>query len=465
MKKILFAACLFSGLLIFCSCGKDGFITSSDASLSISRDSLKFDTVFTGTGSVTRSFKILNDNKQRLRISVQLMGGAASAFKININGVASVQQSGIEIAAEDSIYVFVSVTVNPSAADLPFILSDSIAVNYNGNTRFVQLQAYGQNAVFLRNAVISSNAVFSNTLPYVILGSLQVAAGAMLTIPAGTKIYAHANAPLIIDGTLITNGTADNKVIFSGDRLDEPYDKLPGSWPGIYFRQNSKNSQLNFSVIKNAYQAVAVSDPSVNTNPKLVLRQCIIDNAYDAGLLCSNSAVQADNSLVSNCGTNVRIVLGGNYSFTNCTIASYSNDYILHKFPVLSVANFADVNGSTAFSALSAIFQNCIFWGDNNSLGTELNIQKQGSNAFNISVEHCLYKAEADPGNTSFSNSISNQEPQFDSIDVRNAYYDFRLTRYASPAVNSGVATGFPKDLDDNPRVVGITDIGCYEKQ
>jgi hypothetical protein len=43
------------------------------------------------------------------------------------------------------------VTINPNANQLPFVVQDSIKIDYNGNTRFVQLDALGQNARFLRD--------------------------------------------------------------------------------------------------------------------------------------------------------------------------------------------------------------------------------------------------------------------------------------------------------------------------
>ena len=124
----------------------------------------------------------------------------------------------------------------------------------------------------------------------------------------------------------------NNKVSFTGDRLDDPYKNFPASWPGLFFRNSSRNNILQFTEIKNAYQAVVVLEPSNNTNPKLILQQCIIDNAYNAGLICSNTSVLVNNTLISNCANNINIELGGNYSFTHCTVASYSNNYILHNF-------------------------------------------------------------------------------------------------------------------------------------
>ena len=463
--QLIFAAALVSSLL-FLSCKKDSFIKDSAARLSFSSDEIKFDTVFTSVGSITQSFKIFNDNDRKLLLSkVKLMGGLTSAFKININGVASTEQNNIEVAANDSIYVFVTVTVNPTAANLPFIISDSILVNYNGNDRFVHLEAYGQNAHFLNNTVVATNTTWVNDLPYVILGGLQVDTGIVLNINPGCRIYSHADAAFIVDGTLFINGAKNNEVVFAGDRLDEPYKYFPAGWPGIYFRSTAKDNFMNFAVVKNAYRGVVVQDPSTNVNPKLIMHQSIIDNALDAGLMCINSNVQSDNSLFSNCGKNIQVMLGGNYSFTNCTVASFSNLLLLHKSPVLIANNFADQNGTTLTADLNAVFTNSIFWGDDGNIEDELSVNKQGANNFNVVFNHCLYKAVNDPSNTTLTASIKNIDPSFDSIDIDHGYYDFRINNPAAPGIDLGAPSVFPNDLDNNNRSVGLPDLGCYEKQ
>jgi hypothetical protein len=466
MNRKLLTAISCIALFAIQACKKDSFITSGDARLFTSADSLKFDTVFTTTGSVTQSFKIINDNNQRLRLDrVKLMGGATSAYKLNIDGTAAPEVTNIDIAANDSIYVFVSVTINPNAANLPFIVSDSILINYNGNSRFVQLQAFGQNAIFLRNQVITGNVTWSNAKPYVILGSLRIDTTARLTIPAGTRIYAHADAPLLVDGTLITNGTKNNEVVFAGDRLDPDYKDLPAGWPGIYFRGTSKDNVLIYAVVKNAYQAVVVDKPSINANPKLKMSQCIIDNAYDAGLLCINTSLVADNSLVSNCGSNVALLFGGSYTLTHCTVAAYSNNYIAHKNPVLLANNFWVQGAATLTSNMTAAFTNCIFWGDYGLVDNEVSVTKQGANSFTVAFNNCLYKAQTDPASATFANSIKNLNPSFDSVDVSRRYYDFRISNPAAPGINKGIATGLLKDLDNKNRSVGLPDMGAYERQ
>ena len=459
---IFIAACWF----IFPSCNKDSFISSPDATISTSTDMVKFDTVFTSIGSITQSFKINNTNNQKLLFnSIKLAGGDASSFKININGVPATHVSDVELAANDSLYVFVTVHIDPNLSGLPFIVKDSIEINYNGNNRFVQLEAYGQNANFLRNGVIRENRTWSNNLPYVILGSLQVDTSITLTIEPGCRIYSHANAPILIDGTLIINGTKEQPVVFTGDRLDEDYKDLPASWPGIYFREFSKGNLLNFSVIKNAYRGIVSEYLADNGLPKVTMQQCIVDNAYDAGLLFVNSSFNINNSLISNCGSNINIILGGNYQLTNCTVASYST-YVSHKNPVLSANNFAMINGSNVSTRLDAVFKNCIFWGENGNLvENEVLIDKSGTNPFNVIFNNCLYKATNDPANSVITECIKNEDPMFDSIDVSKRLFNFHINNSAAPGINKGVANNYFKDLDDKDRNIGLPDLGCYEQQ
>jgi hypothetical protein len=469
MKRItpVFCLLIFAFCLFLSSCKKDSFITSEFAQLSITADTLKYDTVFTTAGSITKFFKILNENNQKLRLSkVKLMGGATSAYKMNVDGIATNEVTNLDIEANDSIYVFISVTINPNAANLPFIVSDSILINYNGNNRYVQLQAYGQNANFLRNRVLIGNVVWTNNLPYVILGSIRVDTTATLTIQPGCKIYSHADAPFIVDGTLTVNGTNTNPVVFTGDRLDEGYKDLPASWPGIYFRGSSKNNVLTYAVVKNAYQAIVTEKPSVNANPKVILHQCIVDNAFDAGILSVNSSLQADNSLITNCGSNIILNYGGIYNFTHCTVAAYSTNYIIHKNPILSVNNFTQLASGTLTADLNAVFRNNIFWSDEGIVTNELSVIKQGANPFTVLFEKNMYRSAADPSNSTLTGNIRNADPAFDSINVTKNIFDFRITKNAaSPAINTGTLTGFAKDLDDKNRNIGLPDLGCYEKQ
>ena len=463
MRKIIITLFILVTAVSFVACKKTSFITSKDALLSTSADTLHFDTVFTSTGSITNRFKIFNLNDQKLRITnIKLMGGNASFFKINVDGTAGANFSNIEVEANDSLYVFVTVSINPNAANLAFVVQDSILINYNGNEKFVQLDAYGQNAHFLRNRRISSNTTWNNDLPFVILGGITVDEDVTLTINEGCKVYAHADAPVIINGTLKVLGQKydSTKVIFRGDRLDEDFRDYPGSWPGIYFSETSRDNVLTYGVIRNAYQGIIALQPAANNNPKVTLNECIIDNIYDAGIVSLNSSITARNCLISNCGNNIAIGSGGNYYFNHCTVSSFGNVFIKHKNPVLTISN---ANQGQTFP-LNALFRNCIFYGDSAFVKNEIAVDKKGSTPFTVAFENVLYRVQDQPSGATFVSSIKNESPQFDSIDGNKRSYNFRL-KESSPAINKGVNTGILLDLDGKPRggAAGQPDIGAYE--
>ena len=448
---------------LFFACTKESFSNDSSFVLSTSVDTLQFDTLFTSTGSTSQFIKVYNDNNKGLTISsVRLFGGSSSPFKINVDGSTGPQVNNTDVLANDSVYVYVTVSINPTAANLPFLVRDSIEIIYNGNKKIVQLEAYGKNAHFFRNKIIKTSEAWSNDLPYVILGGIIVDTNATLTINKGCHIYSHADAPFIVNGTLRVNGEKfdSTRVIFTGDRLDEPYRDFPASYPGLIFTDVSKNNVINYAVIKNAYQGIIAAQPSTGT--KLTLNETIIDNAYDAGLLGVNTSITARNLLVSNCGKNILLVMGGNYNFTHCTAATYSSNFIQHKDPVLVVSNYLN----NSISDLNAVFRNCIFWGDANGIvNDEVVVLKQGNTSFNVVFDQVLWRVQTSPPNSTISGAINNQNPLFDTINTSQKIYSFRL-KDNSPAIDKAINAGVTIDLDGKPRPVAIKpDLGAYEKQ
>ncbi|MET0638296.1 MAG: choice-of-anchor Q domain-containing protein [Chitinophagaceae bacterium] len=460
MKNALFfIICL---TLIFTACRKDSFISSPTASVRITADTLKYDTVFTTAGSVTQSFKIINQNNRRLRLSaIELMGGNSSSFNMNVDGVATTAIENIEVEADDSIYVFVQVTVDPTTVGPSFVLRDSIRVAYNGVERFVQLEAWGQNAHFLRNTEITGNETWSNDLPYVILGYLRVNENASLDLEKGCRIYVHADAPIVVDGALRADGGKDpaDHIYFQGDRLDQPYADYPASWPGIYFSETSSQNVLTYTVIKNAYQAITTVG-NTGPDPKLLLNACFIDNAYDAGLIAINSSVDANNLLLTNCGKNLVISNGGDYNFNHCTIVGFSNRFIGHQYPVLSISNA----GSGGTAPLNALFSNCIFWGDDGVVDDEITADKEGNGPYSLVFDHVLWRQTNNPSNSTVIALVGNTDPLFLNTDPEEGPYNFRFAE-GSPAANSGKPTSLVVDIDGNPRPAGIPDLGVYEVQ
>jgi hypothetical protein len=470
MKRLFLLSTILCCFLF--ACKKESFITSPNASIVVAGglDTLRFDTVFTSVGSITQAFTIVNDNNQKLRLSqVKLMGGSNSPFKINVNGSAGETFNDIEINSNDSIYVFVKLTIDPTAGNLPFVVNDSIQIEYNGSVSKLHLQAFGQNAHFLSNWHVTKDSVWDNQLPYVLLNPLYVDEGARLTLQKGVRIYSSANAAFIVNGSLRAQGgkNEDERIIFRGNRLDYEYKDLPGGWGGIVFNPTSTNNVMDYTNVLNAYQAV-----SVINGPTLTMNQCIIENAYDIGLQGINATINATNCRISQCGNdgvagvggNNVLLIAGNYKFNYCTLVTYANLYQNHKQPVLHVSNTDGVNAVE----LTATFTNTIIYGEGGLVEDEIIINK-GNAPLSAVFTNVLYKVKNDPATTlaTFVNSVKNANPLFDSVNTSRRSYNFRL-REESPAKDTGLAS-FPPiatDLDGLPRLAGIKpDMGCYEKQ
>jgi hypothetical protein len=373
--------------------------------------------------------------------------------------------TNLGIAANDSLIIFVSVYIRAGSRPVPFRLQDSIRISYNGKEQFIQLSAWGQNAHFLKNLVIQHDTTWPNDLPYVIYGGLTIDSNATLTIQPGTHIYVHADAPIYVDGSLKVMGdsTSSQRVYFTGDRLDLPYANYPGSWPGIFFRQNSRDNVLNYAVLQNGNQTLVSEGPSTDLNPKLSLNQCIINNSLAEGILAIQSSIQAVNCLISNCGQNVVIGSGGVYQFEYCTVASYSTNLLFHQLPVLTVSNSGE-NGSQVITGdLNAGFINCIFWGSD-GIPDEAIIQKDGNTVFNVVFDHTILKQQNYPANIDSSFLWLNADPLFIATGTPVNTYNFQL-QSGSPALDKAANSGINIDLNGDPRPANLSDLGCYERQ
>ncbi|HEV3223647.1 MAG TPA: choice-of-anchor Q domain-containing protein [Puia sp.] len=447
------------------SCQKQSNL-NGNAYLFLSADTVRFDTVFTSTGSVTQQVKLINNNNHGIGISsISLAGGSGSPFIINIDGTPGPSATNLNIQSNDSLYIFVTVLIPLGAKPTPFLLQDSIRISYNGIEQYIQLTAWGQNAHFLKNMVIQGNTTWANDLPYVIYGGLTIDSNAILTIQAGTHIYMHADAPIYIDGSLKVMGdTSENhRVYFTGDRLDQPYVNYPGSWPGIYFRNSSRDNVLNFAIFQNGYHSLVAEGPSIDMNPKLSLNQCIINNSLAEGVLGIQSSITAINCLISNCGQNIVIGLGGVYQFEYCTVASYSTNLLSHLQPVLTISNASSDGTQILTGDLNAGFLNCIFWGSE-SITDEALISKQGNTVFKVLFDHSILKQQNYPANIDSNALWLNTDPQFLATGFPGTTFDFHVEA-TSPAVDHGSNLGILIDLDGNPRPVNLPDLGCYERQ
>lgn len=446
-------------LFIASACRKgENITTDQNAKLSISNKEIFFDTIFTSVGSTTRKIKIVNPNHNAVKVSeIRLSGGNTSAFGININGEQTLLKNDLIINGQDSINLFVKVSINPNTNNLPFLVQDSIILNTNGNKQVIQLLAYGQNAVFVNESSINTNTIWTKTLPYIINGSLTVKRGAVLTIQPGTKIYFHKDAGLNIEGNLMVNGSLTEPVLFCSDRLEKVYNDEPGQWKGIFLKRTGYGLIKN-AVIKNASVGITSDSLSVNSSPKLILSNSMIKNMQVAAYIGYHSELLAFNNVMYNCGNYlIYAVGGGNYNLKQNTFAGYNLN-----FPRKTASlNFSDYLSVNAYNKLQINLTNNIIWG---SLTNELDIQKKSSATVQFVLSHNLIRSSNNAYNT--NGNILNIDPSFKNKELEN----FELPAN-SAARNKGADLStdpyftdyLDKDIKENKRIYPST-LGSYDK-
>ena len=470
-----------------------------------------FDTVFTSIGSTTQIFRVHNPNNGEINISsISLARGSASFYKLNVDGVAGTPGAvftNLQIAAKDSMYIFVQVNINPNAnpSVSPFIYRDSIVFEVNGNKQYFSLIAFGQNAYYHmpNQKLIMSNTqalyysldttvnglasvTWKNDKPHLIYGYLVVDSLHTLTIPPGTKVYVHNGGGIWVYryGTIKINGVQTNTVSFQGDRLEQAYDDVPGQWDRIWINEGSTGNVINYAHIKNAYigvhAGVSIFDGlelpwAVHIPPtKLSLTNTIIENASYAGLLAHDYTVTGGNDLIVNCGQHIcEFDYGGNYSFYQCTFANYWNQTNNSQSPNNRTTpsflfnNYYNGNQLSAFD--SVYFGNCIFDG---SLTEEFKFDtlSGSSSGFNLPYffDHCALKTAISISSNHMNASIIITPSANQMVFNNPATYDFHISVSAnSAAKGSGnpIYVSSPYnwyfDLENNARN-SPPDLGVY---
>lgn len=430
MKKRFYH--LFFGVLIivFSACNKEEFETNSDAKLSFSLDTVLFDTVFTSIGSTTKRLKVYNNYDKTINISsINLAGGNTSNFRLNIDGIQSISVTEVEILGNDSLYIFIEVTVDPNGVNSPIMIQDSVVFITNGNVQDIDLVAFGQD-VHLINGEIIESETWNNDKPYLVYNSMLVDTLETLTIDAGVQIHFHRNSSLIVKGTIIVNGTIEEPVVFQGDRLEEIYDDVPGQWGVIALIDGSLNNRIENAIIKNAIVGIQVGEYTASVGTNLYLFNTRIENMTYAGLYMFNSSVFAANCLIANCGYyGAFMAVSGDHHFYQCTFANYF-DYANRVDPTILISNNIAVNDVEYIGDMDVYFGNSIIFGNNIE---EIGISENDLAALNYMFENCLIKDSTYEheefvldlsDETHFLNIINNKYPKFKDIQEYNFELD-----------------------------------------
>lgn len=483
------------------SCKKDKLNTDSGAKVYFSKDSVFFDTVFTSIGSSTRNIRVRNTSKQRIKISsIYLLGGTNSPYVLNVDGTSGKSFSDVEIAADDSIYVFIQVNINPNNANSPLIVADAIHFIVNGKQQVVNLEAWGQDAYYhrptrsinfrdgnylpyslcdeVKRAVVDSNElvniVWKNDKPHVIYGYCVVDEGQKLKIQAGTRIYLNSRASLWVyqDGELQVLGQKGNEVIFQGARrertlsgtlsgIDLDYNAEPGQWDRIWINEGSVNNRIDYAIIKNGYIGIQAELFSLNDSvPRgLEVTNTRIENMSLWGLYTFAFNVRGANNVISNCKEHcVNIAMGGFYSFRHCTFSNFWSKDARDK-PTVNINNYSE----TQEIPLYCNFGNCIIDG---KLTNELNLDVKTAETPTVVFSNNWIKTDSD---LSDANRFINVRKGSTSLKYKDTEkYNFEpdneneMRGFVHPKATSD-ALLVPTDIKGTARNTTSVTAGAYE--
>jgi len=465
---------------LFSSCRRDKFTDVDRVDLILSTDTVFFDTVFTTVGSITKRFKIINPYKDNALIESIYVANPSADFRINVNGIKGDKVDDVEVLGNDSIYVFVEVTVSPGSVNEPFVKEDQIIIETRNNIEEVQLVAWGQDAYFFRNALIfdpnAASLAFPNDKPLVFYGFSFIGhptnpdSSIEAIFQENSQIHFHANSGLYVgpNSSLKMLGLPDNEIIVQGDRLEPAYEEIAGQWERIWLSATSKENVIEHTIIKNGNIGIQVDSVGNSTAPTLSLKNVFIRNMSGAGLLAQGSSVYAENSIFSNCGRFVvALAFGGDYQFLHCTMANYWNQSS-RTDPVLLLNNYFETeNGNVARPLTQAYFGNCIIHGANDE---EIELDSVNTESFLYTFDHCILKTERNLKGSNIINILKNpanlivdgfnQNPFF--VDYSN--HDLRLLQQ-SVAIDLGsesIGSQVPEDFFGTMRTPN-PDVGAIE--
>lgn len=468
MKKPWWLILGLTWLLANCEPATEQVDFSPDLRLEFSTDTVIFDTLLTARTSLTRRLRIFNPNERAIETAIRLGLGTSSPYSLIINGRETTELTNEVIYGGDSLLVLAKVTIDPQDESLPFVVKDSIVVEWNQQSAHVKLVAWGQDAHVV-NAEVIGTTTWTADRPYLIYNYAFVDSLATLTIAPGTRVYLDNGASLFVQGRLRAVGDSANHVIFRNTRFDANYQQAPGQWGGIIFLESSRDNLIRYADIENGEIGLGVGYTIASQNnqtfflpengpltAQVHLEHTSIRHMSLAGILAFSSELSAHNVEIYNAGTYlVGNFAGGEYEYVHCTFSAYPS-FFSNNDPMVQFSDHVILSPQITLTGnLNLTLVNNIIWGPGReqmviSAVDETQVVVEMSN-------NIIRSAEEWSGEGNFA-SIAENFPGF-----RDPFaFDFGLDSLAF-ARDKGLPTDLPTDLtgalrDSKP------DIGAYER-
>lgn len=468
--------------------GEEDYSTSPTDRLSFSTDTLAFDTVIAGQATGTQTFMVFNHGKKALRINhIRLGQGSSSPFTVNVDGTwlrGGQSDSTFVISHEDSLRVFVQLKAPVTDLDTPQPLEDNLTLTLeSGVSQQVVFTAASQDVNVLRGHVITEPTTLASPRPYQIYDSLVVAEGARLTLKAGTRLYFHPGASLIVRGTLKAEGTLSAPVVFRGDRLGnmfdgQPYDRVPAQWGGIHLTATSSGNDLTWCDIHSGSYGIRCDSTTLDRR-LLIIDNSIIHNVQHDAFYAKHCQTFIGNCQITNAGGNCVNLVGGHHTFVHCTIGQFYSFIGGHDVAL----RFTNVDNDIPLPLEQCLFANCLITGydDDDIMGSAsdryqdcpfnyafknclLNTPKMESDA----ISDCLFEDKKDYDYEALNDSTRRAGNFLPKFDLDQLIFPFtlnprsRAVDAADPSLTR--QSGYTTDLRGQSRTDdGKPDIGAYE--
>lgn len=480
MHKLSLILSLFIAIATMLSCDdNDSFTTSSNNLLTLSKESLSLDTVFSKVPSASKMFKVYNHSGDGIRIQSvkQEKGANKSGFRVNVNGMFinpdenNAINTPIELRNGDSLRVWVELTsLKENYKEEPQKIEENISFNLeSGRQQVVNLYAWTWDADTLQNHNIAKDTVIDNhgKTPLVVHGTLTVAPSATMTVKAGSIIYFHQDGELDVQGRLVVSGDKDNPVTMRCDRLDSllqlSYDEIPGKWQGVMLNEGSHDNSISYLNLHGAEYGIKCFTTSLTMDHSIVM------NVLGDALSSMSSTVKLENCLLANASGHCLNVIGGDVDVNDCTLASFygytsSRKYALRITDKLEEGPQAPIKFLMRNSIVTGYADDQVYWFPYDSQAdpdvliqnSYLRTVKPENEYAKKMLQDDLYDVDSDDqykGRNLFT---------YVNEDGTSFRYDF-TPKEDSPVIGTADATTSCKDdikgtaRDDTP------DMGCYE--
>ena len=227
-------------------------------------------------------------------------GGASVSAGLIVAGAASISNIVLGDSATAGVRIDNS---DPTIVDAVFqnnALAVSMDLLSNPDIRGVTLTGNGTNALVLDRGTLVDDAVWDDSdIVYHPVGSITVPEGRTLTVGAGVVVKSRSGGGdrIIVNGTLISDGSAAEPIVFTTLRDDsaggdtnndaDATSPVAGQWNGIELTSTSTNNLMDHSEVRyggaNSIAQLIVRGP-------LTMSDGVVRDSASAGMRIENSS-------------------------------------------------------------------------------------------------------------------------------------------------------------------------------